>query len=185
MVTMLQLINHVTNSFDVSKMAILALRTSRAVDSQKNSKTKNWRNYSMRIRLKREKSLQIYWEWLNKQFLYDWNPWEWFKSKAIGFCTSSSRETPILQHVEGRSNVAKSVKTYLGTLKWGSYPHVVLSRRYSFRLPFDSIDGTAWLISIFALMKKSKNGSIRESLQKIKNFFDMKFENCLRDGKKT
>ena len=77
----------------------------------------------MKIRLKRKKNLQIHWEWLNKQFSYDWNPWEWFKSKAIGFHTSRRREKMILQHVNGRSNVAKSVKTYLETLKWEVLPH--------------------------------------------------------------
>ena len=39
--TLLQLINHVGNGFDVSRMEISALKTSLALDSQKNSKTKN------------------------------------------------------------------------------------------------------------------------------------------------
>jgi len=42
MVTLLQLINHVGNDFDVSRMEIgSALKTSLTLDSQKNSKTKN------------------------------------------------------------------------------------------------------------------------------------------------
>jgi len=41
MATLLQLINHIGNSFDVSRMEISALKTSLALDSQKNSKTKN------------------------------------------------------------------------------------------------------------------------------------------------
>jgi len=40
MVTLLQLINHVGNGFDVSRMDISALKTSLALDSQKNSKTR-------------------------------------------------------------------------------------------------------------------------------------------------
>ena len=41
MVTLLQLINHVGNDFDVSRMEISALETNLALDnSQKNSKTK-------------------------------------------------------------------------------------------------------------------------------------------------
>lgn len=40
---MLQLINHVGNSLNVSRMVILLLKTSPAQDSQKNSRTKNWR----------------------------------------------------------------------------------------------------------------------------------------------
>ena len=71
MVTMLQLINHVENGFDVTRMVILALKTSLVVDNRKNSKAKNRRHYSMKIRLKRKKSLQIHWESLNKQFPYD------------------------------------------------------------------------------------------------------------------
>jgi len=38
---MVTLINHVENNFDVSRMEISALKTSLALDSQKNSKTKN------------------------------------------------------------------------------------------------------------------------------------------------
>jgi len=41
MVILLQLINHVGNSFDVSRMEISALKISLVLDSQKNSKTKN------------------------------------------------------------------------------------------------------------------------------------------------
>ena len=78
----------------------------------KNSKTKNWKHYLMKIRIKRKKSF--------KQFPYDWNSWEFM---AIGFRTSWSRETSILQHVNGPSNVEKSVKTYLKTLKWEVLPH--------------------------------------------------------------
>jgi len=38
MVTLLQLINYVGNDFDVSRMEISALKTSLALDNQKNSK---------------------------------------------------------------------------------------------------------------------------------------------------
>ena len=41
MMRLLQLINHVGNDFDVSRMEISALKTSLALVSQKNSKTKN------------------------------------------------------------------------------------------------------------------------------------------------
>ena len=50
------------NGFHVSRMVILALKINLAVESQKHSKTKNWRHYLMKIRLKRKKSLQIHWE---------------------------------------------------------------------------------------------------------------------------
>ena len=50
MVTLLQLINHVGDDFDVSRMEISALKTSLALDSQKNSKIKN---YSKKIREQR------------------------------------------------------------------------------------------------------------------------------------
>ena len=59
------------NGFDVSRMVISALKTSLALDSQKNSKTQNWRHYSMKIRVKRKRSLQNHWELRNKQFAYD------------------------------------------------------------------------------------------------------------------
>ena len=43
---------------------------------------------------------------------------------------------------------------------------------------------TAWLFSISALMKKSKNGSIRRSPQKTHHFFEMISNNFQKDGKK-
>ena len=43
---------------------------------------------------------------------------------------------------------------------------------------------TTWLISISALMKKSKNGSIRGSTQKTHRFFEMVSDNCQNDEKK-
>ena len=42
---------------------------------------------------------------------------------------------------------------------------------------------TAWLISITALKKKSKNGSIRGSPQKTHRFLKMVSDNCHKDGK--
>jgi len=39
--TLLQLINHVGNGFNISRMEISALKTSLTLNSQKNSKTKN------------------------------------------------------------------------------------------------------------------------------------------------
>ena len=51
-------INHVGNGFDVSRIEISALKISLALDSQKNSKTKN---YSKKIRIKRKRSLQNHW----------------------------------------------------------------------------------------------------------------------------
>ena len=42
----------------------------------------------------------------------------------------------------------------------------------------------AWLISISALMNKSKNGSIRESPQKTHRFFEMVSDNYQKNGKK-
>ena len=44
---------------------------------------------------------------------------------------------------------------------------------------------TAWLISISALMEKSKNRSIRGSPQKTHHFFEMVSDNCQKDGKKS
>jgi len=60
-VTLFQLINQVGNGFDVSRMEISALKTSLALDSQKNSKAKNERHYSKKMRVKRKRSLQNHW----------------------------------------------------------------------------------------------------------------------------
>ena len=43
----------------------------------------------------------------------------------------------------------------------------------------------AWLISISALRKKSKNGSFRGSPQKTHCFFEMVCHNCHKDGNKV
>ena len=56
-VTLLQLINHVENDFDVSKIDISVLKTSLALDSQKNSKTK--KHYSKKIRVKARGACRI------------------------------------------------------------------------------------------------------------------------------
>ena len=48
MVTLLQLINHVGNGFNISRMEISVLKTSFALDSQKNSKTKKRRRITQR-----------------------------------------------------------------------------------------------------------------------------------------
>ena len=44
---------------------------------------------------------------------------------------------------------------------------------------------TAWLISIFALIKKLKNGSICGSPQKTHRFFEMVSDHCQKDGKSS
>ena len=71
----------------------------------------------------------------------------------------------ILQHDNDRPHVARPVKTYLETLKWEILPHP----------PY---------FSISALMKKSKNGSIRLSPQKTHRFFEMVSDNRQKDGQK-
>ena len=55
---------------------------------------------------------------------------EWFRRFKNGdfnvedkLRCGQKRETPILQPVNVRSNVAISVKTYLETLKWEAFPH--------------------------------------------------------------
>ena len=67
----------------------------------------------------------------------------------------------------------------LGNAEMGSLTlPTVLSRRCSFRLPFELI------ARISALIKKSKSGWIRESPQKTHRFFKMVSENCQKDGKR-
>ena len=80
----------------------------------------------------------------------------------------------------------KTGQDILGNAEMGGLTQpTLLFRRCSFPLPFVSIDGTmAWLISISALIKKSKNGSIRGSPQKTHRFFEMVYVKCLKDGKK-
>ena len=90
----------------------------------------------------------------------------------------------ILQPGNSRPYVAIPVKTYLETLKWEVlpyppyYPAVAPSNYDLFKSMAHS------LISISALMKKSKNGSIRGSPQKTHIFLEMASDNCQEDRKK-
>ena len=59
-----------------------------------------------------------------------------------------------------------------------------LSRHCSFRLPFDSIDGTRPGSSVSALIKIIKNGSIRRLPQKTHRLFKMVSHNCHKGRKK-
>ena len=90
--------------------------------------------------------------------------------------------TNILLHDNARPHVAKVVKKYLETLKWDVLPHPPYSP--------DIVPSDYWLFrrmqqvtsSLFS--QKSKIGSKIGSPPKTSHFFEMEFENCLRDGKK-
>jgi len=59
--TLLQLINHVGNGFDVLRMEISALKTSLALDSQKIRRQRIRGITQKKIKVKRKRSLQNYW----------------------------------------------------------------------------------------------------------------------------
>jgi len=88
----------------------------------------------------------------------------------------------ILFHDIPRPHVVKVVKKYLETLKWDVLPHppyspdIALSDYWLFRR-MQQVTGSL-------LSQKSKIGSKIGSLPKMSHFFEMEFENCLRDGKK-
>jgi len=88
----------------------------------------------------------------------------------------------ILLHDNARPHVAKVVKKYLETLKWDVLPHPPYSP--------DIAPSDYWLfrrmqqITSSLLSQKSKIGSKIGSSPKTSHFFEMEFENCLKDGKK-
>jgi len=88
----------------------------------------------------------------------------------------------ILLHDNARPHVTKVIKKYLETLKWD-----VLSHSPYF---LDIAPSDYWLfrrlqqVTGSLLSQKSKIGSKIESPSKTNHFFEMEFENCLRDGKK-
>ena len=87
----------------------------------------------------------------------------------------------ILLHDNVRPHVAKVVKKYLETLKWDVFtalysPDVAPSDYWLFRR-MQQVTG-----SLFS--QKSKIGSKIGSSPKTNHFFELEFENCLRDGKK-
>ena len=74
------------SGFNASRVVILMSRTGMAVEKRKFSKIpKN-------LSVKRKKNWQNYWEWLNNAFRNASKPWEWFRSKEIGFRTSWSQK---------------------------------------------------------------------------------------------
>jgi len=79
-------------------------------------------------------------------------------------------------------HIAKVVKKYLETLKWDVLPHPPYSP--------DIAPSDYWLfrkmqqVTGSLLSQKLKIGSKIESPPKTNHFFEMEFENCLRDGKK-
>ena len=87
----------------------------------------------------------------------------------------------ILLHDNARPHVAKVVKKYLETLKWDVLSHPPYSP--------DIAPSDYWLfwrmqeVTGSLLSQKSKIGSKIGSPPK-SHFFEMEFENCLRDGKK-
>ena len=143
MVTMLQLINHVGYGFDVSRMVILALKVSLAVDSQKKfgnkelealldeDPTRTQEELADTFRVTQEavsvrlKSMGM----IQKQG--DWVPYE-LKSRGAGFapCQRSVQCSKIGENLLGNAEMG------------GLTPPAVLFRRYSLQLSFVSIDGT-------------------------------------------
>jgi len=88
----------------------------------------------------------------------------------------------ILLHNNARPHVTKVIKKYLETLKWCVLPHPPYSPNIS---PSDY-----WLfrriqqVTGSFLSQKLKIGSKIGSPPKTNHFFEIEFENCLRDGKK-
>jgi len=88
------------------------------------------------------------------------------------------RHDKVILHDNTRPHVAKVVKKYLETLKWDVLPHPPYSP--------DITPSVYWLfrrmqqVTGSLLSQKSKIGSP----PKTSHFFEMEFENCLRDEKK-
>ena len=93
----------------------------------------------------------------------------------------------ILLHDNSRPHVVKVVKKYfyLETLKWDVLPHPLYSLTLLL-LIIGCSEGcsTIWQVTGSLLSQKSKIGSKIGSPPKTNHFFEMEFENCLRDGKK-
>ena len=84
----------IVSGFNASRAAILMSRTSMAVEKRKLSKIPNWRHYLLKLKThaKRKENWQNHWKWLNKPYWNALKPWEWFRSKEIGFRMTWSRE---------------------------------------------------------------------------------------------
>jgi len=95
---------------------------------------------------------------------------------------NKDKDKVILLHDNTRPCVAKIVKKYLETLKWDVLSHppycpdIAPSDYWLFRR-MQQVTGSL-------LSQKSKIGSKIRSPPKMSHFFEMEFENCLRDGKK-
>ena len=136
------------------------------VEKRKFFKIPNWRHYLLKICAKRKKNYQHHWQWLNKTFRNASKPWKWFRSKEIEFRTSWSRRRRFCR----MSRVGPMLKS-LSRHTWESWNgRSYLSRRTLQTDIFFDQWHTGWIISIFAFLKKSKNGSISGWPQKMHRF---------------
>ena len=62
MVTMLYLSERVRSGLHGLRVVTLTRKTKGVPDVQKSLKTQNWRHYSMKIHVKRKKSLHYHWK---------------------------------------------------------------------------------------------------------------------------
>ena len=126
----------------------------------------NWRHHLLKTRGKRKRNWLNHWEWPKKPFSNaSSKPWEWFWSKEIGFRTSWSREmlngVSLLVNSCFKDRILRDLYMALWPVtKNGSTTIIPSAENHEKCLD------TAWLISISALMKKSRNGSICRSSQK-------------------
>ena len=91
----------------------------------------------------------------------------------------------ILLHDNARPHIAKVVKKYLETLKWDVSPHPPYSLDIAPSDYWSEGCSTIWQITCSLLLPKSKINSKIRSPPKTSHFFEMEFENCLRDGKNS
>jgi len=88
----------------------------------------------------------------------------------------------ILLHDNTQPHVAKVGKKYLETLKWDVLPHPPYSPLLLLILGCSEGRSTIWQVTDSHLSQKLAPKLV--PLQRRVIFFEMEFENCLRDGKK-
>jgi len=106
-------------------------------------------------------------------------------SRALREKRPEQRHDKVIFLHNARSYVIKIVKKYLETLKWDVLSHSPYSPDIA---PSDycCFEGCSMIRQVTGslLSQKSKIGSKIGSPPKMSHFFEMEFENCLRDGKK-
>jgi len=117
---------------------------------------------------------------------------DWYRLQLIHLSHALREKRPeheqrhdkvILLHDNARPHITKIVKKYLETLKWDRTRRILRILLLLITSCFEGCN-TIWQVTDSLLSQKSKINSKIGSPPEMSHFFEMEFENCLKNGKK-